>query len=327
MKAKILGNTYNELSKKYYSLDREPKALENAIHEILKVSSNNINHLISNDLLREIFEISICLGFSFWQNLSAFEQLSNSVEWQNKNHKLWKTLKTSNLLIGLGVTHLIKKECPVKAIQAREDYLLSGTIPWMSGFDYFQYFIIGFRIENRNVRALVKKQDILDSKDCTVDFIPLETMAATSSVSLKLKNFKIPSENIVAIAELGAKSKNYTSMYIYPETGIGHRALQECKKLQSNNETVHHLEQKLFSIEAAALKLGDEQKPERAIELQVERDECIRKCIRLLGLVEGGKAFTVDGLSSLLQAQSLLLDIYVQAPKVKELKTQKILDF
>ena len=64
----------SQMKKDIFRLDHSPKAIEQAIRDVLHNENKGSNLYLSNGKLRDLFRVSGCLGFTMWQNLSAFER-------------------------------------------------------------------------------------------------------------------------------------------------------------------------------------------------------------------------------------------------------------
>lgn len=312
----------SQMKKDIFRLDHSPKAIEQAIRDVLHNENKGSNLYLSNGKLRDLFRVSGCLGFTMWQNLSAFERLFHSPNWQSKNKMVWDQVSSSNALLGLGVTHLMKEDCPLVGIEKEGTFEVSGEIPWISGIGLFQYFLIGFRIDNHNYIVHIESEKLLNEKNIKKNTLDLVAFHGTNSVRLKIDRLEIPKSSLVVKFKLGEKSQNYLTKYVFPETGMARRALEEVNSINPNNDDIILLDKALSELESKAEKAIEESNYGDFFDLYVKRDSLINNCIRTLALYEGGKAMTTEGLSGLLNKQSLLLDIVIQPAKVKQLKVE-----
>lgn len=323
-----------DLQSLYYTLDKDPKYLDSTVQNLFASHFNEqseFNLLFNNEKLRDLFYISPCLGFTVWQNLAAVERLSESQNWINNNPQLWTDLKTGTKKIGLGITHIVKKDACLNAILENSEYILNGTIPWISGINIFEHFVIGFKYENKNVVALIDSDSLTKSQNTTLTRLELEAFNASNTYCINLNNFKVTENQVVSITDISEPTRKGKTQYLFPETGIAHRALDETEvKLKSsqlhNNDTIqesiNYLRGRVQKLEHAVLKADQ---VSVLILLQFERDNLIRDCIRLLTLTCKGASLKHQSLASILTLQSILLDVFIQPDELLELKIKAVI--
>src|ERR687886_958734 len=96
------------------------------------------------------------LAFLQTQHQSAAEMLANS-ENESLKRQYLPYMSKGQVLVGVGFSQLRRKGDPlVKAIPVEGGYLLNGEVPWVTGFGFFQDFIVGATLpDGRAVYGIV----------------------------------------------------------------------------------------------------------------------------------------------------------------------------
>jgi len=142
------------------------------------------------------------LTFLQTQHQSAVEMLAKS-----SNHllidDLFPDVTVGNILVGVGFSHLRRSGFPMMtAIPIEKGYLLSGEVPWITGYDFFNYFICGAILpDGRELYGLLPFENQLHSQGSITLSPPLELMAiiATNTVSAKINQWFLPDDRLVNI--------------------------------------------------------------------------------------------------------------------------------
>lgn len=200
-------------------LDRDVDALRLALQELgdrsllaLKVPSNlGGSGLTAIDYGRwcmAVARASGALAFLQTQHQSAASQLAKT---ENKylQAKYLPYLATGEVLIGVGFSHLRRRGKPmVSAQRVPEGYLITGKVPWITGFNYFHHFILGASLaDGSEIYALLPLQETYQVKGGKIQFTqPMEliAMTATNTVSATLNNWLLRGENILTINPPGS---------------------------------------------------------------------------------------------------------------------------
>ncbi len=200
-------------------LDRNVDALQLALQGLgrrsllaLKVPSNlGGSGLAAVDYGRwciAIARVSGALAFLQAQHQSAASFLTKT---ENKylQTKYLSHLATGEVLIGVGFSHLRRRGKPMVLAQAvPEGYLLTGVVPWITGFSYFHHFILGASLaDGSEIYALLPFQRTTQVTGGQITFSqPMEliAMTATNTVSATLDNWLLKRENVLTIKPPGS---------------------------------------------------------------------------------------------------------------------------
>lgn len=208
-----------EVAPQANQLDRDVNALRLALRGLgdrsllaLKVPSNlGGSGLAAIDYGRwciAIARASGALAFLQTQHQSAASFLAKS---NNKalQAKYLSHLATGEVLIGVGFSHLRRRGKPMVLAQpVPEGYLVTGTVPWITGFNYFHHFILGASLaDGSEIYALLPLHETYQATGGQIRFSqPMEliAMTATNTVSATLDNWLLKQKNILTINPPGS---------------------------------------------------------------------------------------------------------------------------
>lgn len=142
------------------------------------------------------------LGFLQTQHHSATSMLANSDNELLKSRCL-SAIALGELRLGVGFSHLRRSGNPaVTATPAKDGYLLSGQVPWVTGFGLFQKFIVAAILpDNRAVFGLLPLANI-ESESGTIacgKHHALIAMNSTNTVTATLTNWCLDESQIISI--------------------------------------------------------------------------------------------------------------------------------
>ena len=152
--------------------------------------------------------VSGALAFLQTQHQSAASRLANSENIYLQQRYLSR-MATGDSLIGVGFSHLRRRGKPMmSATEGAEGYLLTGEVPWITGWDYFDRFIIGANLaDGREIYGLLPFQDTTQPTGGAIAFSqPLEliAMTATNTVTAKLNNWLLDRRDVLVIKPPGS---------------------------------------------------------------------------------------------------------------------------
>jgi alkylation response protein AidB-like acyl-CoA dehydrogenase len=156
------------------------------------------------------------LAFLQTQHQSAADMLTNS-ENESLKRQYLPYMSTGQVLVGVGFSQLRRPGEPlVKATPVKGGYQLDGQVPWVTGFGFFQDFIVGAMLpDNRAVYGVVPCVDTLQADqgalakhtDRLIAFsepMQLAAMASTNTVTATLSHWFLPEERVIFIRPGGA---------------------------------------------------------------------------------------------------------------------------
>jgi alkylation response protein AidB-like acyl-CoA dehydrogenase len=122
-------------------------------------------------------------------------------------------MSKGQVLVGVGFSQLRRKGDPlVKAIPVEGGYLLNGEVPWVTGFGFFQDFIVGAALpDGRAVYGMVPFVETFQEAGGAIAFsepMELGAIASTNTVTATLTHCFLPQERVVFIKPAGAIHEN-----------------------------------------------------------------------------------------------------------------------
>jgi alkylation response protein AidB-like acyl-CoA dehydrogenase len=152
------------------------------------------------------------LAFLQTQHQSAAELLANS-ENESLKQQYLPHMSNGRVLVGVGFSQLRRKgDPPVKAIPVEGGYQLTGEVPWITGFGFFQDFIVGAALpDGRAVYGMVPFTETVPNTGDRIAFsepMELGAMASTNTVTATLTDWFLPQELVVFVKGVGAIHEN-----------------------------------------------------------------------------------------------------------------------
>jgi len=152
------------------------------------------------------------LAFLQTQHQSSGGFLTNS-ENESLKRQYLPYMSQGEVLVGIGFSHLRRQGNPiVKAIPVAGGYQIEGTVPWVTGFGFFQDFIIGATLpDGRAVYGMLPFIDTVQETGGAIAFsqpMKLGAMSSTNTVTAKLTHWFLSKERVVFIKPAGAIHEN-----------------------------------------------------------------------------------------------------------------------
>jgi len=171
---------------------------------------------VSEETYRRFQELvprySGALAFLQTQHQSAAEFLTNS-ENESLKQQYLPYMGNGQVLLGIGFSHLRRKGDPlVKAMPVAGGYQLTGEVPWVTGFGFFQEFIVGATLaDGRAIYGIVPFIETSQENGTAIVFsepMQLGAMTSTNTVTATLTDWFLPQERVVFIKPAGAIHEN-----------------------------------------------------------------------------------------------------------------------
>lgn len=204
-------------------IDSEPESLRKALKGMgdrsllaLKVPQIWGGAAVSEETYRRFQQLvprySGALAFLQTQHQSAAEMLANC-ENESLKQQYLPYMSKGQVLVGVGFSQLRRQgEPPVKAISVKGGYQLEGEVPWVTGFGFFQDFIVGAALpDGRAVYGMVPfVETFQEARGAIVFSEPMElgAIASTNTVTATLTNWFLPEECVVFVKSAGAIHEN-----------------------------------------------------------------------------------------------------------------------
>ena len=119
---------------------------------------------------------------------------------------------TGELKIGVGFSHLRRQGKPiVRVIAATNGYLLTGTIPWITGYGFFQKAIAGATLPNGDeLYGFIPLKNAQQSTGGSIDCgepLQLAAMGMSQTVAVKLDQWFLAAEDVLVLKPAGSIQK------------------------------------------------------------------------------------------------------------------------
>lgn len=141
------------------------------------------------------------LGFLQTQHYSATSMLANSDNEVLKSRCL-SAIALGELRLGVGFSHLRRSGNPaVTATPTKDGYLLSGQVPWVTGFGLFHKFIVAAVLsDNRAIFGLLPLANVESESGIITcgEIMPLIAMNSTNTVTVTLNNWLLDESQIIS---------------------------------------------------------------------------------------------------------------------------------
>lgn len=211
-----------EVSPRAAEIDRHPDALRSALQTLgnasllaLRVPDDwggaGLNEATFRHFQELVARYSGALAFLQAQHQSAGALLSRSDNTALKQAYLPK-MATGAALVGISFAHLRRDNPPVKAIAVPGGYEINGQSPWVTGWGFFQTFIVAALLpDDRAVYGMVpfatEQQPNGGTLVCS-EPLPLAAMNSTATVTVQFQRWFLPQAQVVGIYPASAVSKN-----------------------------------------------------------------------------------------------------------------------
>ncbi|AFY40397.1 acyl-CoA dehydrogenase domain-containing protein [[Leptolyngbya] sp. PCC 7376] len=202
-------------------LDQNPQVLGECLQRLgdrhllgLKVTTefggSGFSSLEYGLAVTEIARASGMLAFLQTQHQSAAGMIAR---FGSDSQRQWlPQLVTGAIKIGVGFSHLRRSGEPmVQAIPTDDGYLLTGTIPWITGYGFFERAIAGATLPNGDelygfIPLKQTKQNTGGKIDCG-EPLPLAAMGMSQTVVVMLDQWQLTKDEILVIKPAGSIQK------------------------------------------------------------------------------------------------------------------------
>lgn len=158
----------------------------------------------------EVARVSGSLAFLQTQHQSAVSMIAKSDNDELKSRLL--PHMADSLLMGIGFSQLRRSGEPLlKATAEGDNFLLNGTVPWVTGHTFFNHFLIGAALPSGE--SVFGVAPFIDQKvdSSTITFsgpMRLAAMESPRTMSAELRNWRLKGEDVVFIRPHGWIASN-----------------------------------------------------------------------------------------------------------------------
>ena len=324
-------------------LDRHPEALKAALRQMgdrswlglkapVELGGTGLSEPEYRQLQIAMARTSGALTFLQTQHQSAVAKLA-----QSKNRVLQREffpqVVRGERLIGVGFSHLRRSGTPV--MQAREQgagYLLTGQVPWVTGYDIFTHFILGATLEDgRELYAVLPLQNCQQpGGKITVDR-PMELLAvtATNTVSVSLEHWFLNSDRVVTInppEAIHTSSRRNVLNHGFFALGCALagldlvQAIADRKQLEFLQESQRALQEEVEdSVERAISSITEHNSTyQQQLELRTQAINLAQRCSQAAVIASSGAANYLNSGAGRVYREALLFTVSGQTTDVME---------
>ena len=335
----ILNLTQNYLEQNIISqaevIDRDPVQLKQALQDLgkLKILALKVPQSLGGSGLSvqdyAHFQILVtrysgALLFLQTQHQSAASKLASC------NNEILKKqylpyMKTGEKLVGLGFSHLRRPGQPmIKAVEVDQGYIVSGEVPWITGFGFFDNFIMGATLaDGKELYAMLPFNNQIQSSGGSIKFsAPLEliAMTATNTVTAKLDNWLLAKDLVLNIKpqdSIHQTSRKNIIQHGFFALGCAHAALDillqvyEKKQLAFIKQSWQSLKQEVIDCERAMFDILDSRETdyESKLKLRSQAINLAQRCSQAAVIVSSGAANYLNNSAGRVYREALLFSV------------------
>lgn len=339
---KMLATVENYLQKivapQAAEIDRNPETLKQALLGMgdRSLLALRVPQSLGGAGLTEIdyrhFQILIArysgaLAFLQTQHQSAGSMLAASNNQELKQHYL-SCISTGKKLIGVGFSQLRRPGNPLMKAQPVEGgYLLEGKVPWITGFRFFDNFIIGATLpDGREIYGILPLQQ--QETEGLINFsspIELIAMNSTNTVSADIKKWVLKNNQVVAIKPPGSiheSSKKNVLHHGFFAIGCAQAGLDilqtsyQKKQLSFLRESYQSLQQELDNCRQAMFAAIADCAYQKKLQLRASAINLAGRCSQAAVISASGAANYQDHPAGRVYREALLFSVSGQTRTV-----------
>ena len=290
------------------------------------------------------FQIAIArysgaLAFLQTQHQSAVSQLAKSDN-QSLQQEYLPHVATGKKLIGVGFSHLRRRGKPImQAVEVEQGYLLTGEVPWITGWDFFDSFIIGAVLpDGRELYGMLPFQNSRSTSGGTLTFsdpLQLVAMTATNTVSAKLDSWFLNCDRLVTIKPPGSihrSSKKNILHHGFFALGCAYagldilQAIGEKKQLGFIQESWQSLNEEVYRCDFAMLaSLSDRNTTyQQQLQLRTQAINLAQRCSQGAIIVSSGAANYLNSAAGRVYREALVFSVSGQTTDVMEASLKRL---
>jgi alkylation response protein AidB-like acyl-CoA dehydrogenase len=296
-----------------------------------------VNEITFCRFQEQVARYSGALAFLQTQHQSAASWLA-----QSSNLRLKQTylpgMSSGQVRIGIGFSQLRRVERPSVTAQSVDGgYLLQGTVPWVTGFGCFQWFVIGAALANgQAVFGLVPFEHQIQATGGNIRFsepIALAAMGSTNTVEAYLENWFLPDDQVIAVKEPGWITTNDQRNILKhsffalgcAQAGLDliHSASFKLPKIAADTWQV--LEQALQNCRAAIYQAHSEGEMHDRLELRAQPIELAVRCAHAAVTVSRGAANYASHPAQRIYREALAFTVFGQTTAIMEATLNQII--
>ncbi len=334
------------------TIDCNPEALRKAIQGMghLSLLALRIPKSWGGAELSELdycrFQITIArysgaLTFLQTQHQSAANQIANSNNQYLKQEYL-PFMAEGKVLVGVGFSQLRRRGEPLmKAIPVAGGYLLEGEVPWITGFGFFQDFIIGATLpDGGELYGIAPFKATIQQSGGSISFsdiLELNAMGSANTVKGRLKGWFLEGDRLLRIKPAGSIHQNDKKNVLHHgfyALGCAWAALdilelaEKKKGLASIQEAFVSLKRELTNCQFVmfvAVKMENKCFEEK-LALRVKAINLARKCAGAAVVASSGGANSKYNPAGRVYREALMFSVFGQTTAVMEATLSQLIN-
>jgi alkylation response protein AidB-like acyl-CoA dehydrogenase len=211
--AKAIEYLKSEVAPKAQQVDGDPELLKVVLDGLcsrdlmaLKRPAEFGGPAVSESTFRtfqeEVARVSGSLAFLQTQHQSAVSMISKSDNAELKSAYL-PQMGNGGKLVGIGFSQLRRSGPPaITATESPEGYLLTGNVPWITGWSFYPEFLVGATLPDGRALFSIVPFTNQQMDSTSIEFSPpmkLAAMESAMTVSGKFENWPVPQSSVVFI--------------------------------------------------------------------------------------------------------------------------------
>ena len=232
--------------------------------------------------------VSGALAFLQTQHQSAVAKLAQSIN-KPLQQEFFPGVAKGNPLIGAGFSHLRRRGVPImQATESSGGYLLTGKVPWITGYGFFTHFILGATLaDGRELYGVLPLQNqVQESGGKIICSEPMDliAIAATNTISANINQWLLKCDRVVTINPPGTihlSSRQNVLHHSFLALGCAYgaldivKAIAKIKQLEFIQESWQSLDQEVKQKEQEAISsISDNQSTyQQQLKLRVEAND------------------------------------------------------
>ncbi|WP_347239900.1 acyl-CoA dehydrogenase family protein [Oscillatoria sp. FACHB-1406] len=241
---------------------------------------------------------------------------------------------TGKVLVGIAFSHLRRPGEPMlRAEPTQGGYQLNGHIPWITGYDFFQDFIVGATLPSGEILyGAMPLREMVQPSGGKLNFsapLPLIAMESAQTASARVDEWFLPEERVVAIRSPNFLGEQDRKNVLYPSSlalGCARGGLDLLQKVSQQKELPflekaynaldrdwEDCRQQIFDVLAS-----QDTRFELRLELRSRAIDLAGRCARAAVIASGGSASTQSHPAGRIYRESLLFAVSGQTPDLME---------
>ena len=280
---------------------------------------------------------SAALTFLQTQHQSAVSKLAAS-ENKSLQAEFFPNVAQGKTLVGVGFSHLRRPGKPmVRASKTEGGYLISGKVPWITGYGYFDWFVLGATLDDgRELYGVLPLQNKVERGSITCS-PPMELLAAaaTNTVSATIDKWYLSSDRLVNINPPGAihqSSRNNILNHGFYALGCAYGGLDILQRVAKSKqlEFLHSSWQTLYKEvekkEQQAVDFVSNSKITYAekLELRTAAIDLAQRCSLAAVVASSGAANYLHSSAGRIYREALLFSVSGQTTDVMESSLKRL---